>query len=724
MKKRLLAALAVAGLICTVSEAAEGSGGGEGMPHRMMLLVIQLGLILFAAKMGNILFKRIKLPGILGELAAGMLIGPYCLGSLGFNGFPEGLFGGLGGSAVSPELYGFSAVAAVVLLFMVGLETDFRQLLRYSLAGGLAGIGGIVFALFLGAGAVVLFSESLFGEQYGFTKMPCVFMGLICTATSVGITARIISEKGKLNSPEGATILSAAIIDDVAGIILLAIVLGVVAASEATGQLDWGHVALIAFKAILIWLSATIVGLVASRKIGFLLKSFRDRTSIAIMALGLALILAGLFEEAGLAMIIGAYVMGLSLSRTDISHVIREKLQPVYTFLVPVFFCVMGMQINFGVLGQGNVLVFGLCYGLAALAAKVLGCGLPSLLANFNMRGAALIGLGMAPRCEVALIIASIGLSAQLIDHRLFAAVVIMIVVNTVLASLGMGRLLRSDAPGTRKALAPLERKRAKVSFDFPALEFTEFIVEKLLAVFDSEGFFVHVLDHELKLYQLRKDVSVIDLSYSATELTFECAETDVALVNTAVYEAVAALEQALAELKKPLDTSAITARIQDRPQGEVGEFNLRQYLTPQLVTTHLEGDTKEEVIEELLDMLNGNGLLTDVDEARRAVWRREQGMSTGLKHGMAIPHGKTNAVTRLVCAVGLKPEGIEYGTMDGEPAKIIILTLSPLKNPAPHVQFLSTVSQFLSQEGLERVLACQTRQELFETFVAKPRRL
>ena len=713
--------------LCLLGSVAYGSEeavvAGSNMPHRMMLLAIQLGLILFAAKMGNILFKRIKLPGMLGELAAGMLIGPYCLGGFGFSGFGQGLFPRLGEYAISPELYGFSAVAAIVLLFVVGLETDFRVLLRYSLAGGLAGLGGIVLALVLGAGVVAFFSELLFDKALGFTSMTSIFMGVICTATSVGITARIISERGKLNSPEGATILSAAIIDDVAGIILLAIVLGVVAASKATGQLDWGHVGMIGLKAVSIWLSATVVGLIASRKISFLLKCFRERTSIAIMALGMALMLAGFFEEAGLAMIIGAYVMGLSLSRTDISHVIREKLQPVYSLFVPIFFCVMGMQIDFGVLADWRVLAFGLCYGLAALAAKVLGCGLPAMLANFNVRGAALIGLGMAPRCEVALIIASIGLSTDLINQPLFAAVVIMIVVNTVLASLGMGLLLRSDAPGTRKAVGSLDKARKKVLFDFPSLEFTDFIVDKLSGVFESEGFYVHLLGLEPKLYQLRKDMAVIDLQCSATELTFECDEEDVALVNTAVYESVAALEQALDELKKPLDTDSFTSRIQDQAHVRIGEFNLRQYITPDLMTPKLKGNTKAEVIDELLEILDRNGLLKDVEEARQAVWRRENGMSTGLKHGMAIPHGKTDAVDRLVCAVGIKREGIDYGTMDGQPANIIIITLSPSKSPAPHVQFLSVVSQFLSAEGRERIMACRTSQELFATFVARPKR-
>ena len=727
MRKRIGRRSVVLLLVClwpAVAFASSPGGGAAGvtMTHRMMLLVIQLGLILFAAKLGNILFEKIRLPGALGELAAGMLMGPFAMGQLGFHGFPHGLFPPPvnGAFAISPELYGLGTVAAVVLLFHIGLETDLRLLLRYSLAGGLVGLGGMLASFFLGAASVKVFSEILFGRSLGLFAPPCLLLGTVTTATSVGITARILSEKRKLDSPEGATILSAAVIDDVLGIILLAVVMSVVTVTKASGDVDWGHVGIVGAKAVGVWLTATVVGLAASRKISFLLKWFGERTSIAVMALGMALILAGVFEEAGLAMIIGAYVMGLSLSKADISHVIREKLTGVYALLVPVFFCTTGMQINLGVLASGPVLVFGLIYAVVALLAKLVGCGVPALLANFNLRGAARIGFGMAPRCEVALIIAGVGVAANLLDDRFLAAIVIMVVVNTVVAPPALVWLFRSPKRGTRGAVAEPDAG-THVSFEFPSIETTEFFIAKLLGVFESEGFFVHQISRRRRLHQLRKDRTVIDFRNDGATLTFSCRPRDVPLVNAAMYEALAALEQAVRALKKPLDGTGIRAGLLD--QGPLGPqiYSLKDYLAPRLVVPSLRGTTKGEIIDELLGVLVSNGLVSDEAAARQAVLEREENMSTGLQYGVAIPHGKTDAVSRLVCAVGIKKDGMDFGAMDGRPSKIFILTLCPRSRPAPHIQFMSTVSQILNPAGRRRVLAADSAQEICEAFTAAP---
>ena len=689
----------------------------------MMMLVIQLGLILFAARLGNILFEKLKLPGPLGELTVGMIIGPYALGQIGVYGFPDGLFPYpvASATALSPELSALGAVAAVVLLFTVGLETDLKLLLRYSLAGGLVGLGGMVVSFFLGAATVTVFSEMVFGRSLGLFAPECLLLGTITTATSVGITARVLAEQRQLDSPEGVTILSAAVIDDVMGIILLAVIMSVVTASKAAGGVDWAHVGLIAAKAVTVWLAATIVGLVASRRISVLLKWFGERTSIAIMAFGLALILAGLFEEAGLAMIIGAYVMGLALSRADISRVVQEELHPIYAFLVPVFFCTTGMQINLGgMLGSSQVMVFGFAYALVALAAKVVGCGLPALAANFNLRGAARIGFGMAPRCEVALIIAGVGLSAGLLSPVILAAVIIMVVVNTLVAPPALAALLRSPKRGTRKP-APDDGTSTTVSFDFPSIEMTEFFAGKLAAIFEADGFFVHQISPEQRLFQLRKDKTVIDFCHAGTTLTFNCHPADAALVNAAIEEALAAQEQAIRQLRKPLDSSRLRGRLSD--QGPLGPLavNLRNYLTPDLVEPDLKGVNKEEIMEELLGILAQNELVQDLDAARQALWQRERSMSTGLQYGVAIPHGRTDSVPQLVCAVGITREGVDFDSMDGEPSRIFVITLSPQSKPAPHIQFMSTISQILNSAGRERVLACQTASEICGIFVSPP---
>jgi Kef-type K+ transport system membrane component KefB/mannitol/fructose-specific phosphotransferase system IIA component (Ntr-type) len=726
-RSRILYLVVLSCLLWPVTAFASGAGGSGGevsMTHRMMLLAIQLGLILFAAKLGNIFFEKIKLPGALGELVVGIIIGPYALGHLGFYGFDFGLFPLRQGAeiVISPELYGLSSIAAIVLLFNVGLETDLKLMLKYSLAGGIVGLGGMFASFFLGAASVMFFSEMLFGQSLSLFDPQCLFLGTITTATSVGITARILSERRKLDSPEGVTILSAAVIDDVMGIILLAVVMSIVGASKESGSVDWGHIGMIAFKAIGVWLVATIVALAAARKISFLLKWFGEKNSIAIMALGLALIMAGLFEEAGLAMIIGAYVMGLSLSQADISHVVQERLRPIYVLLVPVFFCTTGMQINLGVLTEPAVLMFGFAYAFAALFAKVAGCGIPAMLANFNLRGAARIGFGMAPRCEVALIIAGVGLAAGM-KPEILAAVIIMVVVNTVIAPPAMVFLFRSSARGTRKPVAGDDSITA-ISLDFPSPEMVEFFAGKLRGVFEAEGFFVHNLSSRQRLYQLRKDKTIIDFRYSGKALTFSCQKTDATLVNTAVHETLAELDKAIKELKEPLDAMDMRTKLQDAgPLGPV-TLSMKKFLTRQLIEPELQGTNKAEIIDELLGILKTNGLIGDMQAAHDAIWERENSMSTGLQFGVAIPHGKTDTVDRLICAVGIKSDGVDFDSMDGDPSTIVVLTLSPKSKPAPHIQFMSTISQVLNHDGRERILACRGVDQLFDAFTARPKEL
>ncbi len=689
-------------------------GGAEGatMTDRMMQLMLQLGTILLIARAGNLLAERVRLPGVLGELLAGVLIGPYLLGAFPLPGLPRGLFP-LGSTfPLSPELYGICSLAAVVLLFMVGLETDIKLFLRYSVAGGLVGTGGVAASFFLGAGLCSLFSTSLFGRHYGFMAAPCLFLGIISTATSVGITARILAEQKRVDSPEGVTMLAGAVIDDVLGIILLAVGLGVISASAATGRLDWARIGLIAGKAGGIWLGATAIGLAASHRISVLLKWGGDRSAIAVMALGLALLLAGLFEEAGLAMIVGAYVMGLSLSRTDISHVVHERLIPLAAVLVPVFFTAMGMLVNVRLLMSKEVLLFGLLYTLVANVAKVVGCGGPALLCGFNLRGAARIGVGMLPRGEVTLIIAGIGLSEGVLNAQVFGVVVMMIFVTALIAPPALVALFRHPGSGLRKAGSADEAR--VLSFDFPSMETADLLVAKLRDVFETEGFYVHTLSRGARVYQLRKETVVIGMQQDGPRINFECSESEVPFVSTAMIEVVAELEKTVRELRRPIDHREIARRAQQPINGKSGRASLSAYLSPEALEPRLRGETKPEIIDELLALVARTGALADPDAAREAVLAREEAMSTGMQFGVALPHAKTGAVERIVCAIGLKPEGIAFDAMDGEPSTIFVLALSPEGVGTPHVQFMSKVSQILDEHCRERLLASRTAGEMY----------
>ncbi|MDA3875293.1 MAG: cation:proton antiporter [Kiritimatiellae bacterium] len=722
---RLLILLAV---VCPViAMAIESNRHAGSMTENMMFVVMQLGVILFAAKAGNLLFSRFNLPGVLGELLSGVLIGPFALGAIRLPGFEQGLFPlPMDGGAVTPELYAFGAVAAIILLFDVGLETDLKLLIRYSAAGSLVGAGGVIFSFVVGAGITAGLSEPLFGTAFPFFHPVSLFMGVVSTATSVGITARILSEKKKLDSPEGVTILSAAVVDDVIGIILLAVVLGMVASSTTGGDVDWGGVGVIGLKALGVWLISTLIGIAASSRISLFLKTLHDPTAMAILALGLALLLAGIFEQAGLAMIIGAYVTGLSLSKTDISHLVREKLHPIYAFLVPVFFCITGMMINLGTLVSKPVLLFGLVFTLGAFLSKLLGCGLPSMLAKFNVRGAARIGVGMVPRGEVGLIVAGIGTNVALMPNgsplpeELFASVVLMVMASTLLAPPLLSFLFQNPARGTR--LEPsIETDRLSIEFNLPSEQMAEFFVQKMLAEFESEGFFWHRLDRDAQLYQLRKDETIIDFQREETSLAFHGSASDLVLVRGILLEAGASLEDTLRGLRQPFNAKALGHEFLFNPdsKGTYARFKLENVLSPNHILPELKGRTKPEVIDELLGVLVAHGDLQDITEGRAAIWEREEKMSTALEEGVAIPHGKTDAVSKLVCAMGIYRDGMHADALDGKPSRFFVLTLSPKSRPAPHVQFMAAISQALNADGRDYLSRQHTADEIMAYLIS-----
>lgn len=688
----------------------------ETMTHRMMMLAIQLGIILFAARIGGLAFEKIKLPGVLGELSIGVFIGPYLLGGIPLPGFPEGLFPVYSANfPIAPELYGICSIASIVLLFIVGLETDFKLFMRYAFAGGVIGLGGVLFSFIFGDIVAVIFGRLLFERPINFLSPAAIMLGVISTATSVGITARILTEQKKLDSPEGVTILAAAVIDDVLGIVCLAIGMGIISASRIGGGIDLGSIGFIVLKAAIILSITVTVGILTSGRLSTLLKWFHDRTSIAIMALGFALLVAGLFEEAGLAMIIGAYLMGLSLSKTDISRGIIERLGPIYSLVVPVFFVVMGMMVNIRELAGWPILIFGLVYTFFAVLAKVVGCGSLALFDRFNIWGALRIGFGMLPRGEVALIVTGIGLANNFISQQVFGVSVMMILITTLIAPPIVIKLFNLEHPGLR--VPAEEGGKRTIQFTFPTYQTANLMLLKLLEVAEAEGFFVYTISQRDQIYQINKDEIAIVINVKDTDIIFECDEREIPLVNLVMMEMLAEFEKTIAELRKPIDTSAIAQQMQMVVPEATPGINLVNYLSPELLIPHLKAKDKMGAIEELLRLLEQHGKLQDYEAARQVVLEREKLLSTGLQYGIAIPHGKTNAVRDLVCAIGLKHEGLDFKSLDGEPTRIVVLSLAPREATTPHLQFLSTIGQILSEKGRNRLLECHTARQMYRTL-------
>lgn len=679
----------------------------------MTNLVLQIGIILFAVRAGGFLVKKIGIPPVLGELLAGVVIGPYALGGIALPGFAEGLFPLFSDTlAVRPELYAFSTVASIILLFASGLETDLGLFLKYSVAGGLIGLSGAVFSFVLGDLCAV------FLLHHSFMHPVSLFFGILSTATSVGITARILSDKKKMDSPEGVTTLAAAVFDDVLGIVLLAIVLGIVTVMESSsgGSLDGKVIGLIALKAFGIWLGFTVLGLVFSKQIASFLKLFKHSYDFSIAALGIGLLLAGVFEKQGLAMIIGAYVTGLSLSKTDIAAVIQERIRGLYEFFVPLFFCVMGMMVNIGEMLNMQVLIIGLIYTLVAVLSKVLGCAIPALGLGFNTKGALRIGVGMVPRGEVALIIAGIGLSAGILNQQMFGITIMMTLITTVLAAPLLNSALNIKGRGTRKEAKT--DTSVSLKWDFKNDEIADLVVDSLLKNLKDEGFYVQMMNIEDGISQARKNDIALSIIETESLVSIETSEEDAAFVKTSVYEVLLKLTESMENLTSGFDPVALKREM----AGSAVRMDpsLIKLLDKNTISVNLEANTKEGILKELVLLATNSGNVVDWQLALKDVLTRENSMSTGMQRGIALPHAKTDGVLAPCIAIGIKKEGIDFESLDQEPSKLFVLILSPKKTSSPHIQVLSTMASVLHKsEDLEEILNAKNTQKVKDFFLS-----
>lgn len=423
------------------------AGAGE-ITEILIVLLIQLSIILAAAKIaGELATRFLKIPAVLAELGVGVAIGPFALGGLSLFGvgplFPIPLIDGKPAPIpVGNELYALAQIGSVVLLFAIGLETNLKQFIKYAGPATAVAIGGVALPFALGVGATVLLG---FDGGGGWTSPQALFMGAIMTATSVGITARVLADLHRLDDPEGVTIIAAAVVDDVLGILVLTVVVGI----STTDTFTLGSVGWISFKAIGFCVALTAVGILIAPYLEKVLEKFSSTSALLCIPLALALLAAGLAEFFGLAFIIGAFSIGLALSTTRLGHLVEAAMLGIVDFLVPVFFVVMGMLVDVTSMQSG--LVFGLIISVLAIFSKVVGSGGPALVSGFNLRGSTRIGVGMMPRGEVALIIAGIGLSHGIIGQDLFGVSILMTVITTLIAPTLLVPLFRSGGSGVRR---------------------------------------------------------------------------------------------------------------------------------------------------------------------------------------------------------------------------------------------------------------------------------
>lgn len=367
-----------------------------------------LAVIVVAAKVCGILARKIKVPQVAGEIIAGLLIGPSVLGLVNQSDF----------------LSQMAEIGVILLMFSAGLQNNLPDLIKTGPRAFLIACAGVFIPLILGTllhmgfyGVSPLGSEAFYRS---------VFIGVIMTATSVSITVETLRELGRLKGECGTTILSAAIIDDVLGIIVLTFVIGFKNPESSPAK--------VVLNTVLFFLFAIVVGLIMYRIFKWADTRYPHTRRIPILGLGLCLIMAYVAEAVfGIADITGAFVAGVILCSVEDSDYIERKMDvSSYMFFGPVFFCSIGLKTSIDSI-SGEVVLFTIAFVAVALLGKVVGCGLTARLCRFSKKDCIRIGLGMMTRGEVALIVAQKGLSVGLLEPVYFTSVIVLIIVSSVM---------------------------------------------------------------------------------------------------------------------------------------------------------------------------------------------------------------------------------------------------------------------------------------------------
>jgi Kef-type K+ transport system membrane component KefB len=407
-------------------------------------LFVQLLVIFVAAKLAGELFLRLRQPAVIGEILAGILVGPFALGLIGLPGkellqlFHEDQAAAR--EAVTLVLETVAEIGVVVLLFFVGLETRLSDLLRVGIRSLAVAVLGVL-APFLGGTLLMLL--------LGYPSMEAIFIGTVLVATSVGITARVLRDVGALDSREARIILGAAVFDDILGLLMLTIVSGI----AVSGELEVGRILRISVLALAFTALVGGLGALAVRRyFPPLVERLRIEHAPLVVALALMLATASLAAAIGLAPIVGAFLAGMALAEVAERYHLHEQALPIYTFLVPFFFVVTGARVDPRLFLQTETLWLALAITGVAVVTKALGAALGT--AGYPLRSMAVVGFGMVPRGEVGLIIASIGLSLGVVERPLFSVAVVMSMLTTLLTPPLLVWLLRPLIAERERTLA------------------------------------------------------------------------------------------------------------------------------------------------------------------------------------------------------------------------------------------------------------------------------
>jgi Kef-type K+ transport system membrane component KefB len=377
---------------------------GKGSVAATTHLLFDLLIVFAAARLAGELFERLHLPAVVGEILAGVIVGPSVLGL----------------AHESAGLVTVATLGVVVLQFSVGLETRPSQFLKVGWVAAAVALLGV--ALSLGGGFA-------FGRAIGLSAVTSLFVGTAIVSTSVGVSARVLKDMGLLRRASSRLVIAAAVIDDVLGPLILAVVV----------SLSGGHADMLKVLAILGAIGAFLVfeiwfapGLI--QRHAHLVEHLSTPNAPFIIAVAIMLLTAAVAEQIGLAAVVGAFLAGMMLAETEDRYCISRDSRPLYDWLVPYFFAVTGMRVQLSLFADPRVLALGIGLTAVAVAAKLVGCGAGAM--SLGWRRALAVGVGMIPRAEIGLIVASVGLSTKVLDARTYDVIMFAIIATVVIAPL------------------------------------------------------------------------------------------------------------------------------------------------------------------------------------------------------------------------------------------------------------------------------------------------
>ncbi|MEO2220439.1 MAG: cation:proton antiporter [Nitrosopumilus sp.] len=377
--------------------------------------IIGVGILLFAAKLMAELFLRLKLPIVLGELIAGMIVGPFALGGLQIVDGKQLL-------QINDEIRILGEMGAIVILFMAGLEMTPKEFLKGGKAAFVVGTLGVVIPFFVGLTVFQLF---------GFDALQSMLIATALTATSIAISIQVLSEFGKLKTPEARLIIGAAIIDDILAIAVLSVVTSIAGSDGGVADIDITQVVItilqvLGFFAIMLIVSVVVIPKIITPRIW---KAKGSVEGIATAAFFGAAALAG---SIGLSPIVGAFAVGMALSTSKVFDKIESYVGKIGLIFAPLFFAIIGAQVDLRAVDL-NILILSAVIVVVAVTTKLFGCGLPAMYFLKSKQKGLRVGIGMISRGEVGLIVAGVGITAGILTSEVYSTIIIMVVVTTII---------------------------------------------------------------------------------------------------------------------------------------------------------------------------------------------------------------------------------------------------------------------------------------------------